>query len=32
MDDLKDGKGTIMYKDGRKFEGWFEKDKINGYG
>ena len=31
-EDKMEGKGTIIFNDGAKFEGWFSDDKIDGYG
>lgn len=31
-DDKKEGKGTVIFTDGTKFEGWFQNDRIEGYG
>ena len=30
--DKKEGKGSLFFTDGGRFEGWFEDDKICGYG
>ena len=29
---MKSGKGTVFLQNGDKFEGWFEQDKVHGYG
>ncbi|XP_031472648.1 uncharacterized protein LOC116245057 [Nymphaea colorata] len=31
-EDRMEGKGTVIFSDGSKFEGWFQGDRINGYG
>ena len=32
INDMKNGKGVFDYLDGRKYEGEWESDKINGFG
>ena len=29
---MKEGKGTLILKYDAKFEGWFSRDKLHGYG